>query len=144
MRAGWRTAIVAPGEFAALAEELRNQAGHGAVRDSNAPPNNVVAFEAPRVGPEGQAGGGVRPLCLSQSLANGLEPNIEEMPPRVAAIPASAIASEPEWMKLARGLAHKAAVFKKSKRRFEKYWTRHRAALPATMKKKTATSLRDT
>ena len=48
-----------------------------------------------------------------QSLAAGLEPDIEEIRSAVEAIPPSAIATEPEWMRLARALAHEAAVFKK-------------------------------
>jgi hypothetical protein len=48
-----------------------------------------------------------------RSLAEGLEPNLEEIRSAVTAIPASAITAEPEWVKLARALAHTAAVFQK-------------------------------
>jgi hypothetical protein len=41
-----------------------------------------------------------------------LECNIEEIRSAVSAIPPSAISTEPEWMKLARALAHEARIFK--------------------------------
>jgi Protein of unknown function (DUF3987)/Primase C terminal 2 (PriCT-2)/RepB DNA-primase from phage plasmid len=47
------------------------------------------------------------------SLSAGLETNIEEIRSAVLAIPPSAISTEPEWMKLARALAHEAALFEK-------------------------------
>jgi hypothetical protein len=47
-----------------------------------------------------------------ESLGNGIETDIEEIRAAVAAIPPVAISGEPDWMKLARGLAHEAAVFK--------------------------------
>ena len=47
-----------------------------------------------------------------ESLAKGLEANIDEIRSAVSAIPAAAISTEPDWMKLARALAHEAAVFK--------------------------------
>src|SRR6266542_1079742 len=46
-----------------------------------------------------------------ESLGEGLHPNIEEIRAAAEAIPPSAIATEPSWMKLARALAHEAAVF---------------------------------
>ena len=48
-----------------------------------------------------------------ESLSAGLEANVEEIRSAVSAIPPSAIATEPEWMRLARALAHEAAVFNK-------------------------------
>jgi hypothetical protein len=48
-----------------------------------------------------------------ESLSEGLETNIEEIRSAVSAIPPSAISTESEWMKFARGLAHEAAVHKK-------------------------------
>ena len=53
-------------------------------------------------------------LHSEDKLAAGLETNIEEIRSAVSAIPPSAIATEPEWMKLARALAHEAAVFNKT------------------------------
>lgn len=46
-----------------------------------------------------------------ESLAAGLETDIEEIGSAAAAIPASAISTEQEWMKFARALAHEAARF---------------------------------
>jgi hypothetical protein len=48
-----------------------------------------------------------------ESLADGLETNIEEIRSAVAAIPPSAIATEPDWMEFARALAFEAVVFNK-------------------------------
>jgi Protein of unknown function (DUF3987)/Primase C terminal 2 (PriCT-2) len=48
-----------------------------------------------------------------ESLSEGLETNIEEIRSAVSAIPSSAISTEPEWVKFARGLAHQAAVYSK-------------------------------
>ncbi len=44
-------------------------------------------------------------------LGAGLQTNVEEIKSAVAAIPASAIAAEPDWVKLARGIAHEARVY---------------------------------
>src|SRR5262249_22142834 len=44
-----------------------------------------------------------------ESLSEGLETDIEEIRSAVTAIPPSVISTEPEWMKLARALAHQAA-----------------------------------
>jgi hypothetical protein len=44
-------------------------------------------------------------------LAAGIETNIEEIKSAVAAIPPAAIATEGEWVKLARGFAHEARVY---------------------------------
>ncbi len=52
-------------------------------------------------------------LPIEDNLSAGLETNIEEIRSAVSAIPSSAIATEPEWMRLARALAHEAAVFNK-------------------------------
>jgi len=48
---------------------------------------------------------------LTNDLAAGLETNIEEIRSAVAAIPPAAIATEPEWLKLARGLAYEARIY---------------------------------
>jgi AAA domain/Primase C terminal 2 (PriCT-2) len=45
---------------------------------------------------------------VSNDLGAGLETNIEEIKSAMSAIPPSALSSEPEWVKLARGLAHEA------------------------------------
>jgi hypothetical protein len=47
-----------------------------------------------------------------ENLSAGLETNIEEIRSAVSAIPSSAISTEPEWMRFARGLAREAAVHK--------------------------------
>ena len=52
-------------------------------------------------------------LPIEDDASAGLETNIEEIRSAVSAIPPSAIATEPEWMKLARALAHEAAIFNK-------------------------------
>ena len=59
-------------------------------------------------------------LPIEDNLSAGLETNIEEIRSAVSAIPPSAIATEPEWMKLARALAHEAAVF--NKEQAEQLW----------------------
>jgi hypothetical protein len=48
-----------------------------------------------------------------ESLADGLETNIEEIRSAVSTILPSAISTEPEWVRLARGLAHEAAIYGK-------------------------------
>jgi hypothetical protein len=83
----------------------------------SAPTNNVVQFEAPRasrMGFQGKPAAAFANLPL-ESLADGLETNIEEIRSAVLAIPPSAISTEPEWMKLARALAWEAALFPKRK-----------------------------
>ena len=107
-----RSIIASPVAFTALAEELQNQAGHRAVREANTPPGNVGRFKLPQWALNSKPAAAFDHLPV-QSLAKGLETNIEEIRSAVSAIPASAIATEPEWMKLARGLAHEAAVFNK-------------------------------
>lgn len=51
-------------------------------------------------------------LMVGNELSAGLETNIEEIRSAVSAIPSSAIALEPEWVKLARGMAHEARIYK--------------------------------
>lgn len=55
--------------------------------------------------------------CLP--LRTGITTNLPEISSAVRAIPAVLIASEPEWVKLARGLAHEGAVFQDQA---EKLW----------------------
>src|SRR5215211_1495595 len=50
-------------------------------------------------------------MASAGELTAGLETNIEEIRSAVSAIPPSAISSEPEWMKVARGLAHEPAIY---------------------------------
>ena len=50
-------------------------------------------------------------LKANDDLSAGIETNTEEIRSAVAAIPPSAIASEPDWMKFARGLAHHAFIY---------------------------------
>jgi hypothetical protein len=47
-----------------------------------------------------------------ESLSEGLDTNIDEIRSAVSAIPSSAISTEPDWMRFARGLAREAAVYK--------------------------------
>jgi hypothetical protein len=51
-------------------------------------------------------------LATCGELSAGLDTNVDEIRSAALAIPASAISSEPEWMKFARALAHEAAIYK--------------------------------
>ena len=112
--------IAAPDEFAALAEELRAEstsscAGKstrgGKANEPTAPATNVVRFKLPEwaINTKPPAEFAFLPV---ESLAGGLETNIEEIRSAVLAIPPSAISTEPEWTKFARALAHEAAIYK--------------------------------
>lgn len=73
-------------------------------------PDNVVPFKLPDWAIE------ERPAPVfaglpTETLSEGLGPNIQEISSALAAIPPSAIATEQEWMKVARALAHEAAVY---------------------------------
>jgi hypothetical protein len=104
--------VAAPDKFAALAEELQNGAAVGIYRNTNTPPaNNVVPFKLPEWAINYRPAAAFAHLPI-ESLATGLEPNLNEIRAAVTAIPPSAIATEPEWMRLARTLAHEAAVHK--------------------------------
>ena len=76
-----------------------------------APKNNVVAFKLPEWAINYRPPAVLAHLPI-ESLAIGLEPNLNEIRAAVTAIPPSAIATEPEWMKMARPLAHEAAIHK--------------------------------
>ena len=105
-----RPIVAAPSVFAALAQELIKSSG-SQIGTQNAPPNNVVPFKVSDWAKHGPPAKFAHlPL---EPLSEGLEPNIEEIRSAVDAIPPSAIASEPDWMRLARALAHTAAVFPK-------------------------------
>ena len=76
-------------------------------------PINLAGFEN---GPAAEFHG----IGMDESLSDGLEANIEEVRCAVSAIPSSVIATEYEWMKLARGLAFEAAIF--NRKQAEQYW----------------------
>jgi hypothetical protein len=102
--------VAAPNAFAALAEELQSQSGHRGLREADMPTakhnlSNLTAADRERL----QKLFGQLPV---ESLADGLETNIEEIRSAVSAIPPATISTEPEWERLARGLAHEAAVYK--------------------------------
>jgi hypothetical protein len=81
---------------------------------SSEPTNNVVPFRLPgRVftsKPDAVFAG-----LPVETLSAGLETNIDEIRSAVTAISPSAISTEPEWVKLARGLAYEARVYNKKK-----------------------------
>jgi len=103
--------VAAAAAFAALADELQALAGNGApgragtASANGQQKNNFTAADRERL----------RKLFGNpdDSLSDGLETNIEEIRSAVSAIPSSAIAAEADWLKLARGLAHEAAVYRK-------------------------------
>jgi hypothetical protein len=101
----------APEAFAALADELQCLAGKcaqgtsGAATANGQQQGNFTAADRERL--QKLFGN------LDGSLPDGIETNIEEIQSAVLAIPPSAISSEPDWVKLARGLAHEAATHKK-------------------------------
>ena len=86
---------------------------------SSEPTDNVVPFKLPdwvfTSKPDAVFAG-----LPVESLSAGLETNIEEIRSAVMAIPPSAISNEPEWMKLARGLAYEARVY--NKKNAEELW----------------------
>jgi hypothetical protein len=102
-----RRIIAAPDEFAALAEEL--DASCRAKPKAATPPASYYDLNNFK---------NVMPSPVfaawdpADSLSNGLEPDIDEIRAAAAAIPPSALATEPEWMKVARAFAHEAAVYK--------------------------------
>jgi hypothetical protein len=79
----------------------------------SAPTDNVVPFKRREV-PEwlinSKPAAAFAHLPL-ESLADGLETNIEEIRAAASAIPPSAISTEPDWVKLARALAWEAHLF---------------------------------
>jgi hypothetical protein len=74
------------------------------------PPNNVVPFAIPDWVRKGPVSAFVH--LPVETLSAGLEPNIQQIRSAVAAIPPTAIKTEADWMKMARALAHEAAVHK--------------------------------
>lgn len=77
---------------------------------ATAPPNNVVPFTVPDWARRGPAQAFAH--LPADNLAEGLAPDIEKIRSAAFAIPPSAVATEGEWMKVARALAHEAAVHK--------------------------------
>ena len=78
------------------------------------PKTNLIA------GLKGGPAPAFRAVGMDESLSDGLETDIEEIRSAVSAIPPSAISTEAEWIKLARGLAHEAAIF--NKKQAEQLW----------------------
>lgn len=74
-----------------------------------APPSSVVPFKLPDWALKQKPSTQFANLPM-ESLAAGLEPDIEEIRSAAAAIPASRIATELEWVKIARSFAHTAAI----------------------------------
>ena len=99
----------APAEFAALAAELKGRTGGSASANDNDLSGNGLQFRVPEWAKNSRPSPAFA-FLPSESLADGLEANIDEVRSAVLAIPPSAIEAEPEWMKLARGLAHEAAL----------------------------------
>jgi hypothetical protein len=93
----------------------------GLLPSPEAPENNVVPFKAREEWPiEGQPAAVFAQLRSPiESLTEGLDANVDEIRSAVTAIPPSIIADEGNWMRLARGLAHEARVFKKEQEMWE-------------------------
>jgi Primase C terminal 2 (PriCT-2) len=100
--------VASPTAFAALADELQALAGNRTAStadtaSANSQRGKFTAADRERIQELfGHLG----------SLPDGIETNIAEIRSAVSAIPPSAIAAEPDWMKFARALAHEAAVYK--------------------------------
>lgn len=102
--------VAAPAAFAALADEPQALAGNrpASAADTASPNSQRDEFKAAD-----------RELLhkffghLDDSLSDGIETNIEEIRSAVSAIRPSAISTEADWLKPARGLAHEAAIHKK-------------------------------
>ena len=110
---GAGTVTATPDHFATLVEQLRSEAGHSAAPIPNKASDNVVRFRAPEWALKHKPAAAFAALPV-ETLASGLEPDIEEIRAATAAIPASAITTEPEWVKIARALAYTAAVHQAS------------------------------
>jgi hypothetical protein len=105
-----RPIVSAPVTFAALIQDVMKSSGKQ-INHQNVPVHNVVPFKMP------ERALTARPAAVfdddnePDNLAAGLEPNIEEIRCVVEAIPSSALAGEPDWVRIARALAHTAAEF---------------------------------
>ena len=106
--------VAAPDEFAALAEELQNEAGRLAGQKAQTPPRNKLPDWMLKSKPPAAFGD-----PADESLSDGLLATIEEIRSAVMAIPPLAISTEPEWMRLARALAHQAARIPKQREELE-------------------------
>jgi hypothetical protein len=111
--------VAAPTAFAALADELQALAGNRP--ESAADTASADTASADTASPNSQQGNftaadreRLQELFghLTGSLSDGIETDIEEIRSAVSAIPPSAISTEADWLRLARGLAHEAAVHK--------------------------------
>jgi len=100
----------APDDFATLADELRASTLAGKTEKPTTAATNVLPFKAPDWAINGRPAAAFAHLPI-ETFGIDLKRNIEEIRAAVMAIPSSAIATEPEWMKPARALAHHAAVF---------------------------------
>ena len=103
--------IAAPDVFAALAKEVRDKIAKpvdGKTKQPATPINNGLPFELPEWVAKGPAKA-FADLPL-ETLSKRPTASIEEVRSAVSAIPPAIITSEPEWMRLARALAHQAAV----------------------------------
>jgi hypothetical protein len=101
--------VASPTAFAALADELQGLAGNrpasaAHTASANSQQGNFTAADRERL----------QELFghLEGSLSDGIETDIAEIRSAVSAIPPSAISAEADWTKLARALAHEAAVHK--------------------------------
>ena len=107
----------APEAVDKLVTELQRHAGHHVLRHSDTRPakydlSNFTAADRDRLHK-------LFGHLPADSLADGLEADLDEVRSAVSAIPPSAISKEPDWVRLARALAHQAARFK---HRTEQLW----------------------
>ena len=113
-----RPIVAAPCAFAALAQELRAESkGSGNSNVTPTPTGNVVPFKLPDWAHSPPSAAWA--YLPSETFTDCHEGSAEEIRSAVAAIPSSAIATEPEWVKLARGLAHHVAIGEAT---FEELW----------------------
>jgi hypothetical protein len=82
------------------------------------PEDNVMPFKAREWAIDGQPAAAFAQPPIER-LSEDLAANIDEIRSAVMAIPPSVIAEEGTWMRLARGLAHEARVFKKEQKMWE-------------------------
>jgi hypothetical protein len=87
---------------------------------STAPNSNVVDSKLPEWVLNSRPAAEFAHLSpLDESLTQGLDTNIDEIRSAVMAIPSHVMAVEAQWMRLARGLAFEARVYKKEKEMWE-------------------------
>ena len=90
--------------------KVRNITPCSSDRDTQSLPINVLPFKSPEWVHDGPDAALAH--LPDESSAAGLEPDLEEVRAALEAIPPSAIATESDWMKIARALAHAAAIHK--------------------------------